>query len=119
MTKTPEAYDAFRRGHELLEMREYPQAVIALERARTLEPDKSSVREALGRAYLSIKSYRRASEEFEAAIALDPTDGYAHYGLAHALERLGDPRAALHRRLASVYRTGLGEDGLREVQGPQ
>ena len=96
-----EAYDAFQRGTELLAIREYRQAAIALERAKRLEPDKGSIREALGRAYLSSRAYGRAAEEFGAAVELHPTDHYAHFGLARALDRLGDARgAARHYKLA-------------------
>jgi Flp pilus assembly protein TadD len=107
-----EAYEAFREGMWLLDTREYHQAVVALQRARTLEPDKSSIREALGRAYLSSRAYREAADEFAVAVELDPTDGYAHYGLARSLERLGDPKADLHYRLARTYRLGLREGAL-------
>lgn len=106
------AYEAFREGTWLLDTREYHQAVVALERARALEPDKSSIREALGRAYLASRAYRKAADEFAVAVELEPTDGYAHYGLARALERLGDPMADLHYRLARTYRIGLREGAL-------
>ena len=106
MTKV-DAYDAFCHGTWLLEAREYRQAAVALERAKALEPDKGSIREALGRAYLSSRSYHRAAEEFAAAVELSPTDGYAHYGLARSLDRLGDPMAARHYRLAECFGTGI------------
>ena len=38
---------------------------------------------------------------------LYPTDGYAHYGLARSLDRLGDPLAARHYRLAECFGTGI------------
>ncbi len=103
------AYEAFRNGTWLLEVREYRQAVIALERAKALEPDKASIREALGRAYLASRSYRRAADEFGAAVDLQPTDGYAHYGLARSLSRLGDPLARKHYKLATLFGTGLSQ----------
>jgi Flp pilus assembly protein TadD len=104
-----EAYDAFTRGHELLRSRDFHQAAVALERARTLEPDKASVREALGRAYMGCRDFDRARDEFAAAVALGPTDGYAHFGLAKALERLGDRRLAeRHFMLARCFQLGLG-----------
>lgn len=96
-----EAYEAFRRGTELLAISEFRQAAVALERAKRLEPDKGSIREALGRAYLSSRAYARAAEEFGAAVELHPADHYAHYGLARALDRLGDAAgAARHYKLA-------------------
>lgn len=107
MTDSRDAYEAYSRGQELLAAHEYRQATVALERAKALEPEKGSIREALGRAYLSSRSYLRAVEEFSAAVELHPTDGYAHYGLARSLDRLGDPRAARHYKLASFFGTGL------------
>ena len=107
MSGSAEAYEAFRNGSWLLEAREYPQAVIALERAKALEPDKGSIREALGRAYLASRAYRRAADEFSAAVNISPTDGFAHYGLARSLSRLGDPMARRHYRLARCFGTGL------------
>jgi Flp pilus assembly protein TadD len=104
-----EAYDAFTRGHDLLRSRDFHQAAVALQRARRLEPDKASVREALGRAYMGCRDFDRARKEFEAAVALGPTDGYAHFGLAKALERLGDRKLAdRHYMLARCFQLGLG-----------
>lgn len=93
-SETFEAYEAYQRGHELLESRDFNAATVALERAKRLEPDKGSIREALGRAYLSTRRYRAAAEEFAVAVELAPTDHYAHFGLGRALERLGDTVAA-------------------------
>ena len=104
-----EAYDAFTRGHELLRSRDFHQAAVAFQRARRLEPDKASIREALGRAYMGCRDFTRAREEFAAAVDLGPTDGYAHFGLAKALERLGDTDLAeRHFRLAKCFQLGLG-----------
>ena len=105
-----EAYDYYQRGHELLRTRDFRAASVALERAKRLEPDKGSIREALGRAYLSSRAYRRAAEEFAAAVELAPTDHYAHYGLGRALERLGDVTAARrHYKLARCFGSPLVE----------
>lgn len=96
-----DAYHYFRRGTELLEARDYHQSAVALERANRLEPGVASIREALARAYLSARAYRRAADEFAAVVEQQPTNHYAHYGLARALDRLGETRqAARHRRLA-------------------
>lgn len=104
MEQSFEAYEYYQRGQELLETRNFQAASIALERAKRLEPDKASIREALGRAYLSTRAYRRAAEEFAAAVDLAPTDHYAHFGLGRALDRLGDTAAAKrHYKLASCF----------------
>ncbi len=104
MEQSFEAYEYYQRGQELLETRNFQAASIALERAKRLEPDKASIREALGRAYLSARVYRRAAEEFTAAVDLAPTDHYAHFGLGRALDRLGDTAAAKrHYKLARCF----------------
>jgi Flp pilus assembly protein TadD len=62
------AYDLFMNGTRLLESGDCHAAVIPLARARELEPDKASVREALGRALFGARRYREAAEEFAAVV---------------------------------------------------
>ena len=108
MERTYEAYEYYQRGQELLASHDFRAASVALERAKRLEPDKGSIREALGRAYLSSRAYRRAAEEFAKAVELAPTDHYAHFGLGRALERMGDMRAARrHYTLARCFGSQL------------
>ena len=61
-----EAYDLFQRGLALIEESHWAQAAVPLEKAKRLEPDKSSIREALGRAYFRSGRYREAADEFSA-----------------------------------------------------
>lgn len=89
-----DVYTLFRRGTELISDRHWAQAVVPLEKARRLEPNKTSIREALGRAYFHSNSYRRAAREFEAIVELNPTSDYAHFCLARSLEKLGRRTAA-------------------------
>ncbi len=99
------AYDLFRNGTQLLERRDFHAATVPLSRVRALEPDKSSVREALGRAYFGAQRYREAAEEFEAVVAHHPTDDYALFCLGRSLQQLGrhaEARAPL--TLASTLR---------------
>lgn len=99
-----EAYDAFTNGCRLLASKDYHPAVVALKRARALEPDKASIREALGRAYAGILDFAHARDEFQAAVDMHPTDGYAHFGLARCLDRLDEPvLARKHHRLAELF----------------
>jgi len=83
------AYDLFQNGRRLLERRDFHAATVPLTRARRLEPDKSSVREALGRAYFGARRYREAAGEFQAVIAQHPTDDYALFCLGRSLQQLG------------------------------
>ena len=102
-----DAYDHFQRGKAHLKDGMAAQATVALEKAKKLEPDKASIREALGIAYFRIQRWREAEEEFRAVLELSPTDDYAHYGLGRALEKQGrDAEANGHYKLASSLRPG-------------
>ena len=80
-------YDLFKRGSELLEAGDFSAATIPLEKARRLEPDKTSIREALGRAYFRSGRYADAREEFAAVVERSPVNDFAHFCLGRALEK--------------------------------
>lgn len=102
---TLDAYTAFQQGQELLAASNPHAASVALERARELEPEKGSVREALGRAYFRCGRFAAARTEFERAVELDPVNDYAHFGLGKALLRVGDRTGARrHLKLAVAMR---------------
>ncbi len=84
-----DVYELFVRGTELLEAGHNHQAVIPLTRARDLAPDKTSIREALGRALFRTQRYEQAAEEFEAVIERAPTNDYALFCLGRSLQMLG------------------------------
>jgi len=90
-----DAYDLFRSGTALLEGGDHHAAVLPLQRARNLEPDKASVREALGRALFHTQRYGEAAEEFAAVTAVEPTNDYALFCLGRCLQQLGRPADAL------------------------
>jgi tetratricopeptide (TPR) repeat protein len=91
-----DAYELFQRGSALLEDAHYAQAAVSLEKAKRLEPDKTSIREALGRAYFRSGRYQNAAAEFSAVVERYPADDYAHFCLGRSLEKLGDRTAARH-----------------------
>jgi Flp pilus assembly protein TadD len=99
------AYDLFRKGSDLLERGDFMAAAIPLERARELEPDKTSVREALGRAYFRSGRFEEAAAEFEAVVERHPVNDYAHFCLGRAFENTGRKRLARrHAALAAGMR---------------
>ena len=94
-------YSLYEKGHGFLESGHPHQAVVLLERAAAAEPEKGSIREALGRALYMTGSWARAAEEFGKAVEIDPVNHYAHFGLGLAHERSGDGvKAVAHLRLA-------------------
>jgi Flp pilus assembly protein TadD len=82
-------YDLYRRGTELLEAGHHHQAAVPLTKARDLAPDKTSVREALGRALFHTQRYEQAANEFQAVIDRAPTNDYALFCLGRCLQLMG------------------------------
>jgi Flp pilus assembly protein TadD len=99
------AYELFKKGSELLENGDFMAASVPLERARSLEPDKGSIREALGRAYFRSRRFDKAAEEFAAVVERYPVNDYAHFCLGRSLEKTGRTREARrHAALAAHMR---------------
>src|SRR3954447_7016966 len=102
-----ETYDLFQQGRAHLRKGRSAQATVALEKAKRREPDKASIREALGIAYFRIHRWEEAEREFRAMLDLAPTDDYAHYALGRALEKQGKAHEANgHYKLANSMRPG-------------
>jgi Flp pilus assembly protein TadD len=83
------AYDLFMSGTRLLDHGDFHAAVVPLARARDLEPEKTSIREALGRALFFTRRYREAAAEFEAVVERAPTNDYALFCLGRSLQLMG------------------------------
>jgi Flp pilus assembly protein TadD len=83
------------------------QATVALEKAKRREPEKASIREALGIAYFRIRRWAEAEAEFRAVLELSPVNDYAHYALGRALEKQGKVQEANgHYKLARSLKPG-------------
>jgi Flp pilus assembly protein TadD len=98
-------YTLYRRGIELLEDGDFEDATEPLAEAARRVPEKTSVREALGRAYFRTGRFAPAAVEFEAVVESHPVDDYAHFCLGRALSKTGEKRRARHHlALASNLR---------------
>jgi Flp pilus assembly protein TadD len=98
-------YNLYRRGMELLEDGSFEEATEPLAEAARRAPEKSSVREALGRAYFRNRQFEQAATEFEAVVETHPVNDYAHFCLGRALSLTGQTRRARHHlALASNLR---------------
>jgi Flp pilus assembly protein TadD len=105
-----ETFELFQQGREHLAKGRAAQATVALEKAKAREPDKASIREALGIAYFRIKRYSEAETEFRKMLELAPVDDYAHYALGRCLEKQGrEHEANGHYKLASSMRPGSAD----------
>ena len=100
-----DTYILYRRGVELLEDGSPGEATVPLAEVARRAPEKSSVREALGRAYFHNRQFAEAATEFEAVVQTHPVDDYAHFCLGRALSLTGQrERARHHLALASNLR---------------
>jgi Flp pilus assembly protein TadD len=98
-------YELFCNGTRLLEDGDFHAATVPLARARDLEPDKTSIREALGRALFGSRRYREAADEFRAVVEHAPTNDYALFCLGRSLQLQGRHAEARHPlALASCLR---------------
>jgi Flp pilus assembly protein TadD len=94
-------YHLLAKGMSFLDSGHPHQAVVVLERAKMEEPDKGSIREALGRALYMTGRWTRARREFAKAVAIDPVNHYAHFALGLTCARTGQrTRAIAHLKLA-------------------
>ena len=100
-----DAYDLYQQGLAHLRNGMAAQATVSLEKAKRQEPEKASIREALGIAYFRLRRTEEAAAEFRKILELAPTDDFAHYALGRCLELQGDPTAANgHYKLARSLR---------------
>ncbi len=89
-------YDLFKRGTRLLEDGDFHAATVPLARAAEIEPDKTSIREALGRALFRSQRYEQAAAEFEAVVDRAPTNDFALFCLGRSLQLCGRHAEARH-----------------------
>ncbi len=100
-----ETYELYQRGMSLLEKGDYSAATIPLSKLAGREPKKSSVREALGRAYFRSRRFSEAADEFEAVVERYPVNDYAHFCLGRSLALSGRAdEARRHLALAANLR---------------
>ena len=98
-------YSLYRQGVELLEDGSFGEATVPLAEVAKRAPEKSSVREALGRAYFRNHQFEEAAAEFEAVVDRQPVNDFAHFCLGRALSLCGErERARHHLALASNLR---------------
>src|ERR687884_706658 len=102
-----ETYRLYQKGRDPLRRGMAAQATVSLEKAKRREPEKASIREALGIAYFRIRRYEEAESEFRKMTELAPADDYAHYALGRCLEKLGRAHEANGQyKLARALRPG-------------
>lgn len=103
----PVPYDWYQRGLELMKKGDVHAAANLLEKAAEAEPGKSSIHEALARAYFRSGRFAAALEQFTLCLELSPSNDYAHFGAGLCLGRLGKLKESVgHLKMANVMRPG-------------
>jgi tetratricopeptide (TPR) repeat protein len=96
-------YDFFKKGKTLFNKGRFLEAIMFLEKARDLESGKGSIREVLASSYYNCGLYDSARENFEAALKIDASNDFAHYGLGLCLLREKNLSRALgHFKIAAA-----------------
>jgi Flp pilus assembly protein TadD len=103
--RSDSVFTLYRRGIELLEEEDFAEAAEPLKEAARRAPEKTSIREALGRAYFRSGRFAAAAIEFRAVVERHQVNDYAHFCLGRALAKTGETeRARHHLALASNLR---------------
>jgi tetratricopeptide (TPR) repeat protein len=71
------------------------EAIADLRRATLLDPENADLHRELGITFLLLRDWERARVEYLEAIKHDPGEAESYNGLGYALDKLGDPKAAL------------------------
>ena len=79
----------------MLHAGQHEHSVTALHRVLELAPQLPEAHVNMGFALMGLRRVAAARDFFDSAIALDPLQSNAYYGLAMALEELGDRAAAI------------------------
>jgi predicted Zn-dependent protease len=110
--------EEYRRATEFFEAGDALGAARLLEPIIEAEPQNTSVRQLLARAYFQSAQLGRAEEQLRAIIERDPADDYAHHVLGRTLERAGRFAEALPylRLAAAMKRHDDYDEALRRVE---
>jgi tetratricopeptide (TPR) repeat protein len=97
-----DAYELYKEARMLLQEHHPDMAVSLLQRAKSLEPRRGSILEALGIAYYNSGNHAEAMREFEEALEIDPTNHYARYALSRCMYRKGMLKMAIGQAKLAV-----------------
>ncbi len=109
-------FDArFNRAARLLQAGEHAKAAAALHRLLEIAPQVPELHVNMGYAQLGLNRPGPARKAFESAISLRPRQANAYYGLAEALEALGDLAGARGAMRTYVHLSPPGDPFVRKA----
>lgn len=110
-------FDArFRQATILLHARDYEHAATVLHRLLQGAPQVPELHVNMGYAMLGLQRPAAARDFFQGAIELRPAQANAYFGLAEALQALGDRRGALGAMRAYVHLSPPDDPFVRKAQ---
>jgi len=89
-----DAHGWYALGLTYLNMGEPKPGIVAMQHVVKIDPDSADAHYYIGLLCLNLQDYPRAKEEYEAALRLDPHHASAEFGLARAMQRMGDVKGA-------------------------
>jgi tetratricopeptide (TPR) repeat protein len=96
-----DAYKYFHEGKKHAVKNDNVKAIMLFEKAKDLEPEKGSIREALATAYYNSGLYAAAKTHFLKALQINASNDFAHFGLGLCLAKEGKINTAMgHFKLA-------------------
>lgn len=111
-----EVDERFRQGVVMLHARQYDHAMTAFHRVLQLAPRMPEAHVNAGFALVGLKRHKEARDFFDAATELRPQQANAYYGLAVALEGLGDLEAASGAMRTYLHLTGTEDPYRRKAE---
>lgn len=114
--RTREIEQRFQQGVVMLHARKYEYAVTAFHRVLELAPQMPEAHVNMGFALLGLERHAAGRDFFRSAIELRPRQLNAYYGLAVALEALGDRAGALGAMRTYVHLSQPEDPYLRKAQ---
>lgn len=106
----------FRQGVVMLHARDYEHAIAAFHQVLKYAPDLPEAHVNMGYALVGLGHHRQARDFFESATVLRPAQANAYYGLAMALEGLGDTRGAIGSMRTYLHLADAGERHRRKAE---
>jgi len=111
-----EIHSRFQQGVVMLHARQHSHAMTAFHRVLELDPTMPEAHVNMGFALIGLERYGAARDFFESAIALRKDQANAYYGLAIALDGLGDRPAAIGAMRSYVHLSRDGDPYRRKAQ---